>query len=124
MQLIHYPVQHDAMTEHAQVFLARSSCHCWVRRFVVLQFPKEQYATEMSENAGLSRLEVVAKLKRNSTGFSRSAYSLRVVMLLHQAQLVAAVAIAPQETRKLHLSFPARLQDLRKIMRRCANGIS
>ena len=36
----------------------------------VLQFPKEQYATEISENAGLSRLEVVAKMKRNSTGFS------------------------------------------------------
>ena len=37
----------------------------------VLQFSKEQYATEISENTGLSRLEVVAKMKRNSTGFSR-----------------------------------------------------
>ena len=38
---------------------------------LVLQFPKEQYATDISENASLARLEVVAKLKRNSTGFSR-----------------------------------------------------
>ncbi|KAL3139731.1 hypothetical protein ABBQ38_004036 [Trebouxia sp. C0009 RCD-2024] len=47
-------------------------------------FPKEQYATEMSENARLSRQEVVAKLKRNSTGFSRGQSRYRGVTRHHQ----------------------------------------
>ena len=36
-----------------------------------LQFPLEDYTKDLAENAALDRHQVVAKLKRSSTGFSR-----------------------------------------------------
>ena len=39
----------------------------------VLQLPVQRYDKDIAENASLTRQEVVAKLKRNSTGFSRCA---------------------------------------------------
>ena len=43
---------------------------------VLLQFPVSQYAQDIAANAQLTKEEVVAKLKRSSTGFSRYIVSL------------------------------------------------
>ena len=53
-----------------------SNAVCATRNDLLLQFEWENYGADLEGLAAMTREEVVAMLKRNSTGFSRRALPL------------------------------------------------